>query len=122
MSENDAELVGQSLSGSPGADDAFARLVARYRPAIYGLAFAATGSIAEAEAMNFLALKEIQGKEDVQVLRWPQEFLNTFKKVWDEEAARLASENANFKKVWDSMQSFRKGYDLWEKYQKLEVE
>lgn len=52
MSENDAELVLQSLSDSNGADDAFAQLVGRYRPAIYGLAFAVTGSAAEAEELT----------------------------------------------------------------------
>jgi RNA polymerase sigma factor (sigma-70 family) len=56
MKENDAELVLQSLSDCDDADDAFARLVARYRPAIYGLAFAATGSVAEAEDLTQDAL------------------------------------------------------------------
>ncbi len=52
MRENDAELVRQSLSEEPGADQAFARLVARYRSAIYGLALAATGDVAEAEDLT----------------------------------------------------------------------
>jgi RNA polymerase sigma factor (sigma-70 family) len=52
MHEDDAELVRQSLSDQAEADQAFARLVARYRPAIYGLAFAATGDAAEAEDLT----------------------------------------------------------------------
>ena len=52
MNKSDAELVRKSLSGSPGADEAFAQLVARYRPAIFGLAFAATGTAAEAEDLT----------------------------------------------------------------------
>lgn len=54
--EKDAELVRQSLSASPSAEDAFARLVARYRLAIFGLAFAATHSAAEAEDLTQDAL------------------------------------------------------------------
>jgi RNA polymerase sigma factor (sigma-70 family) len=52
MNTSDAELVYQSLSHKPGADEAFTRLVARYRPGIYGLAFAATGNVAEAEDLT----------------------------------------------------------------------
>ena len=52
MNKGDAELVRKSLSDSPGADEAFAQLVARYRPAIVGLAFAATGTAAEAEVLT----------------------------------------------------------------------
>jgi RNA polymerase sigma factor (sigma-70 family) len=52
MTTSDAELVYQSLSREPGANEAFTRLVARYRPGIHGLAFAATGNVAEAEDLT----------------------------------------------------------------------
>jgi len=52
MNESDAELVRQSLSSEAGADEAFGRLIARYRPTIFGLAFAATGHAGEAEDLT----------------------------------------------------------------------
>jgi DNA-directed RNA polymerase specialized sigma24 family protein len=56
MNESDTELVRQRLSSKAGADKAFGRLVARFRPTIFGLAFAATGHVAEAEDLTQEAL------------------------------------------------------------------
>jgi TRAP-type mannitol/chloroaromatic compound transport system substrate-binding protein len=68
--------------------------------------------LAEGEAIQFAALKELKSK-GVQIHRWPPEILDTLEKAWHEEVAALSAENANFKKVWASLSEFRKDYKIW---------
>lgn len=76
-------------------------------------------SIAEGEALNPQALKEIESK-GVQVRRWKPELIATLRKMWEEEAERLSQTNANFKKIWTSYTQFRNGYAGWKDLQKLD--
>jgi RNA polymerase sigma factor (sigma-70 family) len=108
MSENDAELVSQSLSDSPGADDAFARLVARYRPAIYGLALAATGSAAEAEDLTqdtliaaFLGLPQLRDPDRFGA--WLKGIARNMLRMWyRRHAARPAFDGGHLLDEMDS--------------------
>jgi RNA polymerase sigma factor (sigma-70 family) len=52
MDTSDQDLVRSSLSGGPEAEQAFNRLVARHRPAVFGLMYAATGEPGEAEDLT----------------------------------------------------------------------
>lgn len=65
-----------------------------------------------AEASQFKALQELQAK-GVQLHRWPDEMLAAFEAAWQEVAAELAAENADFKRAWDSLQAFRADYEIW---------
>ncbi len=67
---------------------------------------------AEGEAVQFSAMKEIQGK-GVTLKKWPKEFLDAFEKAWLEVAAEQAAKSPEFKKAWDSYSSFRKDYAVW---------
>ena len=69
-------------------------------------------SLAEAEALQFEALKKLQ-KEGVQLPRWSPEMLAAFEAAWQEVVAELAAEDADFKRAWDSLQAFRADYRIW---------
>ena len=67
---------------------------------------------AEGEAVQFSAMKEIQGK-GVTLKKWPKEFLDAFEKAWLEVAAEQAAKSPEFKMDWDSYSILRKDYAAW---------
>ena len=69
-------------------------------------------NLALAEASQFKALQELQGK-GVQLHRWPPEMLAAFESAWQEVAAEQAAEDPDFKRAWDSLQAFRADYKIW---------
>ncbi len=66
----------------------------------------------EGEAIQGKALAEMKAK-GVNIHKWPPEMLAAYEKAWNEVAAEEAAKNPDFKKVWDSLQSFRKQYKIW---------
>jgi TRAP-type mannitol/chloroaromatic compound transport system substrate-binding protein len=58
------------------------------------------------QKQNADALKELQEKHGVRVLRTPPEILTAFLKAWDEMAKEEAQKNAFFKKVWESQHAW----------------
>ena len=68
--------------------------------------------LAEGEAIQGKALKELKAK-GVIIHRWSPEILNTLETAWNDVAAELAAEDANFKEVWTSLQAFRAEYAEW---------
>jgi TRAP-type mannitol/chloroaromatic compound transport system substrate-binding protein len=71
-----------------------------------------TAGLAEGEAIQGAALKELQEK-GVTIHRWPPEVLDELHKAWNEVAAELAESNPTFKKVWDSLSAYREQYKVW---------
>lgn len=69
-------------------------------------------NIAAAEAANFKALQELRAK-GVELHRWPPEILVAFEQAWQEVAAELAAEDPDFRRAWESLSKFRRGYKLW---------
>ncbi len=69
--------------------------------------------LAEGEAIQFAAMKDLQDNKGVTLHRWPEEVLDTLRGAWGEVAAELAAEDESFKKSWDSLQSFRRDYAIW---------
>jgi TRAP-type mannitol/chloroaromatic compound transport system substrate-binding protein len=67
---------------------------------------------AEGEAVNFKAMKEIQGK-GVALKKWPKPIMDAMEKAWDEVAAEQSAKSPEFKKGWDSYKAFRKDYAIW---------
>jgi len=73
-----------------------------------------TNAIAEGEAMQFPVLAKAQEENGVHIRYWNQTMLDTFKEKWDEVVAEKTAADPFFKKVWDDLDTFRTGYDLWE--------
>jgi TRAP-type mannitol/chloroaromatic compound transport system substrate-binding protein len=67
---------------------------------------------AEGEAVQGKAMREIQSK-GVQIKYWSKEFLDLFKKTWEEVAKEQAEKSPEFKKAWDSYSKFREEYKIW---------
>jgi TRAP-type mannitol/chloroaromatic compound transport system substrate-binding protein len=68
--------------------------------------------LAEGEAIQASALKQLKEK-GVNIHRWPPEILAKLNEAWNEVAAELAAEDANFKEAWESLQTFRAEYAIW---------
>lgn len=73
-------------------------------------------TMAEGEAAQWRAIKEMQEKGGVQVKKWPPEILAAFEKAWNEVVAEESAKNPSFKKVWDSYAAFRANYALWKNH------
>jgi len=58
------------------------------------------------QKMNADALKELQEKHGVRVLRTPPAILTAFLNAWDEMAREEAAKSPFFKKVWDSQRAW----------------
>lgn len=71
-------------------------------------------SLAEGEAVQHDAMIENVEKNGVKIKRWSQADLDTFRQAWT-EVIEEQSKDATFKKVWDDLSKFRKGYELWKK-------
>ncbi len=71
-----------------------------------------TAGLAEGEAIQGAALKELQEK-GVTIHRWPPEVLDDLRAAWNEVAAELAESNPTFKKVWESLSAYREQYKVW---------
>jgi len=72
-----------------------------------------TNAIAEGEAMQFDVMAKAK-ENGVHIRYWNDNMLKTFEQKWDEVVAEKTAEDPFFKKVWDDLSTFRKGYDLWE--------
>jgi len=70
-------------------------------------------TMAEGEAAQWKAIKEMQEKGGVQVKKWPREIIAAYEKAWNEVVAEESAKNPSFKKVWDSYSEFRKNYAIW---------
>jgi len=55
---------------------------------------------------NSQALKELQEKHKVNIMRTPDDVLNTQLKIWDKIAQEEAAKDPFFKKVWDSQKEY----------------
>jgi TRAP-type mannitol/chloroaromatic compound transport system substrate-binding protein len=68
--------------------------------------------IAEGEAIQFGALKELQEK-GVTLHRWSPEIIDALDAAWAEVVAEESAANADFARVWESLRKFREDYKLW---------
>jgi TRAP-type mannitol/chloroaromatic compound transport system substrate-binding protein len=72
--------------------------------------------MAEGEATQWKAIKEMRDEHGVQIKKWPPEILQAYQKAWNEVVADEAAANPNFKKVYDSYSAFRDNYGIWREY------
>jgi TRAP-type mannitol/chloroaromatic compound transport system substrate-binding protein len=75
-------------------------------------------SIADGEVLSMQAIERMRAK-GVDIRKWSPAMIQQLKDLWLLEAARLASTNENFKKIWESQQNFRKQHDKLVQLQKL---
>jgi TRAP-type mannitol/chloroaromatic compound transport system substrate-binding protein len=72
--------------------------------------------MAEGEATQWKAMKEMRDKHGVKIMRWSPEILAAYEKAWKEVVADESASNPNFKKVYDSYSAFRENYAIWRDY------
>lgn len=72
--------------------------------------------MAEGEATQWKAMKEMRDKHGVKLMRWSPEIMKAYEKAWNEVVADEQASNPNFKKVYASYSEFRKNYTIWRDY------
>ena len=68
--------------------------------------------LAEGEALQFQALKELQS-QGVRLHRWPTEIMEALERSWSEVADEEAAADPDFKDAWKSLSAFREDYAIW---------
>ena len=68
--------------------------------------------IAKGESSQGPTLKR-NAERGVQLLTWPPEMVESFRKTWVEVARERSAEDPFFKKVWDDLQQFRREFKEW---------
>lgn len=76
---------------------------------------------AETEAKNFGAMKIMQERHGVKVMRWDDETLASFERAWNEVVEEMSANDPLFKKFADSYFGFRKEYKVWKDAQYLKA-
>jgi TRAP-type mannitol/chloroaromatic compound transport system substrate-binding protein len=64
------------------------------------------------EGVQFDAMKFHQEK-GVTIHRWSDDMLDKFEAAWEEVIAEEIKENEDSKRIWGSLQAFRKDYAIW---------
>ncbi|NRP13615.1 Monocarboxylate 2-oxoacid-binding periplasmic protein [Aliiroseovarius sp. xm-m-379] len=72
-----------------------------------------TDSFAEGEAIQHAALIDNVENNGVEIKKWNDEMLATFRENWDAVAQEEAANDAFFAKVLGDMTEFRDGYAIW---------
>ena len=72
-----------------------------------------TNAIAEGEAMQFPVMAKAK-ENGVEIRYWNDTMLAAFEEKWGEVVAEKSAADPFFKKVWDDLDTFRTGYNLWE--------
>ena len=72
-----------------------------------------TNAIAEGEAMQFPVMAKAK-ENGVEIRYWNDTMLAAFEEKWDEVVVEKSAADPFFKKVWDDLNTFRTGYNLWE--------
>ena len=68
--------------------------------------------LAEGEALQFEALKNIQAK-GVEVHRWPRPILEALERAWRDVVDEETLADTDFRRAWKSLAAFRKDYTIW---------
>ncbi|MCA0206657.1 TRAP transporter substrate-binding protein [Pararhodobacter sp.] len=69
--------------------------------------------LAEGEALQFDALRELEEEHGVQIRQWSDEDLAALEAAWQEVAAELSAEDEDFARVYESYTTFRQNYARW---------
>jgi len=66
------------------------------------------------EFLNSKSLQEVRQKQNVQILEFPAEVLTELKRLTTITLQEQAAGDAEFSRVYENYQTFRKEYDLWD--------
>lgn len=72
-------------------------------------------ALAMGESMQFPVMKENMEKHGVEMRYWSPEILAAFKEKWAEVVEEEKKKDANFTKIWENFDAFRKDYAVWGK-------
>jgi TRAP-type mannitol/chloroaromatic compound transport system substrate-binding protein len=72
--------------------------------------------MAEGEATQWAAMKQMRDKNEVKIMRWSPEIMKAYETAWNQVIAEESAANPNFKRVYDSYSEFRQNYALWRDY------
>ncbi len=70
-------------------------------------------TLAEAEANQGPALRELQDEHGVALREWPEEILDAYREAWGEVVEDYKAQDETFARVWESYSEFREEYALW---------
>ena len=68
--------------------------------------------LAEGEAMQYDALKKLTTK-GVKIHRWSRPILAALEAAWKNVQAEQSAADADFRRIWRSLEEFRKNYSTW---------
>ncbi len=68
--------------------------------------------IAEGDAIQLEALETLRSK-GVKIHKWSDEILDTLEKAWIEVVEEESAKDDDFKRSWQSLNSFRQNYKTW---------
>jgi TRAP-type mannitol/chloroaromatic compound transport system substrate-binding protein len=71
--------------------------------------------IAEADAKQSAAMKELQGK-GVQIKTWDPAIIKAMEEKWQEVIKEESAKSENFKNVYASYAKFRDDYKIWRQH------
>ncbi len=69
-------------------------------------------AIAEGEAAQWKAMTEMQAA-GVQIRRWPPDVIAAMESAWNEVVSEESRRNENFRRIYDSYETFRRNYAIW---------
>lgn len=70
-------------------------------------------SYAQGESMQFQVMQRNR-ERGVEQRYWSAEMLDRFRRTWQEVVAEEVAADPFFARVWNNLQAFREGYQLWE--------
>lgn len=70
-------------------------------------------TMAEGEAVQLEPLAKMQAENGVIVHRWSDEILGAYESAWNEVVTEKSAEDADFKRTWESLSTFRENYAEW---------
>ena len=71
------------------------------------------GELEHSEGQQFTHLKRLINR-GAEIQRWPQGLTEHLKSVWQREARRLTGNDRDFRRMWESLQAFRRDYSIWQ--------
>ena len=68
--------------------------------------------MAEGEATQWTAMKQMRDEHGVKIMRWPPAIMKAYEKAWKEVIAEESAANPNFRKAYNSYSKFRENYAI----------
>lgn len=74
--------------------------------------------LAQGEALQYEALKELTAK-GVKVHRWSSSILTALETAWQDVQAEQSAADGDFRRIWRSLNDFRRNYSTWDELSRL---